>query len=305
MKSNINSKNITFSILMANFNNANFLEEAINSVLSQIYPYWELIIVDDRSTDDSIKIIKPHLKDDKIKLIILKSNQGYGGALKTAADNASNDILAILDSDDALHKEALSVMADAYLSSPEYGFIYSTFWKCDSNLNHPKIVDYIGEIKQNKTNLHEIKVSHFKSFRKDVYKQTTGFDPDQKKAVDKDIIFKLEEVTKLKFVNIPLYYYRWHGEGISQGKNRNKAEFYHYIAKLKAYKRRLNTDIPNLTKRQIKFEYYRITFYKLTHFLKYFYYKFKISELINKILNDFPLIPKSLKIKLEFLKRFN
>ena len=305
MKSNINSKKITFSILMANFNNVNFLEEAINSVLSQTYPYWELIIVDDISTDNSIEIIKPFLKDYRIKLIIHKRNMGYGGALKTAADNASNNILAILDSDDVLHKKALEVMANAFLCSPEYGFIYSTCWKCDSNLNYPKIVKYVGEIKPNKTNLHEIKVSHFKAFRKDVYKQTKGFDPNQKRAVDKDIIFKLEEVTKLKFVNTPLYYYRWHGKGISQGKNRYKAEFYHYLAKLKAYKRRLDTEIPNLTQRQINFEYYRITFFKLTHFLKYFYYKFRVSELINKILNDFPLIPISFKAKLKFLKRLN
>ena len=58
------------------------------------------------------------------------------------------------------------------------------------------------------------------------------------------------------------------------------AEFYHYLAKLKAYKRRLNTDIPNFTKKQILFEYYRIVFYKLTHF---------ISKIYNKFVPTFPL----------------
>jgi len=303
MKSNINSNHITFSVLMANYNNADFLEEAIKSVLSQTYPYWELIIVDDISTDNSIEIIKSYLKDNRIKLIIHETNMGYGGALKTAADNTSNDVLAILDSDDVLHKNALEVMASAFTSNPEFGFIYSMFWQCDSNLNHPKIVKYVGEIQPNKSNLHEIKVSHFKAFRKDAYKQTKGFDPNQKKAVDKDIIFKLEEVTKLKFVNIPLYYYRWHGGGISQEKSRFEAEFYHYLAKLKAYKRRVNTEIPNLTIKQINFEYYRITFFKLTHFLKYFYDKFRISELLDNLLNLFPLIPIGFKKKLKFLEK--
>ncbi|GAH35075.1 unnamed protein product, partial [marine sediment metagenome] len=72
MRKTDQSKNNYFSILMANFNNANYIESAINSVLKQTYTNWELIIVDDCSVDDSIKIIKPFLSDKRIKLIQLK-----------------------------------------------------------------------------------------------------------------------------------------------------------------------------------------------------------------------------------------
>lgn len=305
MINNSNNDNIkiSFSILMANYNHANYIEEAIHSVISQTYPYWKLIIVDDASTDNSIEKIKPYLKDNRIKFIIHKKNLGYGGALKTAADNALNMVLAIFDSDDKLHESALEVMAKAYKNNPEYGFIYSTYWVCDFNLKNPQIAKWIGPIEPNGTNLHKIKVSHFKTFRRDVYRKTKGFDPNQKSAVDKDIIFKLEEVSKLKFIDKPLYYYRSHELGISQGKNQFITGVYYYIAKLKAFKRRLNTNIPNLTKKELYFDYFRITFYRLNHFFIYFYKLFRITTLIEALLNKFSFLPLKIKKKLIIIQK--
>lgn len=67
MKSNKASKSLSFSILMANYNNARYIEESIKGVISQTYSNWELIIVDDFSTDDSISRIQPFLKDKRIR----------------------------------------------------------------------------------------------------------------------------------------------------------------------------------------------------------------------------------------------
>lgn len=305
MQNDKNSNNYSFSLLMANLNNANYIETAINSLLKQTYTNWELIIVDDCSGDESIKVIKPYLRDKKIKLIQLKMNLGYGGSLKIAADNASNQILAILDADDKLHKTALEVILKTYQDSPDCGFVYSTMWRCDAQLKNCSIVDWIGPSIPKKTNIFNIRISHFKTFLKEVYLKTPGFDPNQKKAVDKDIIFKLEEVTELKYVDIPLYYYRWHGGGISQEKSHYKAEFYNYLAKRKAYYRRKNSSIPNFTQKQIKFEYYRIVFYKISHFMIFVYRRFRIPAIIKGILKRFPSIQQRFLKKLQFLKKIN
>ena len=296
---------MSFSILMANFNNARFIKAAIKSVISQTYPYWELVIVDDCSTDNSIVVIHQLPKDDRIKIIRHERNQGYGGSLRTAAANASNDIIGIFDADDKLHEEALKIIADTYQKNPDYGFIYSTMWECDAQLKNCVKNKWIGYDIPKKTNIFKIKISHFKTFRRSAYLKTSGFDPDQKRAVDKDIIFKLEEVTDFKFLDIPLYYYRWHGKGISQSKSSFIPEYYHYLAKLKTYRRRLNTNIPNFTKKQIYFEYYRITFFKLIHFFIGLYRKLKIRDLFIKILNNTSFIPESIKNRLIFLKKFN
>jgi len=271
-------KQLTFSILMANYNNENFIEVAIKSVIAQTYPNWELIIVDDKSTDNSIEVISPFLKDSRIKLIKHKNNLGYGGTLKTAAEHASNQILGILDADDKLHEEALENVALAYEKFPNVGFIYTNMWICDSNLDNCKISKNIGPTVPEKTTIFKCRIHHFKTFTKEAYLKTKGFDPNQKRSVDKDIIYKLEEVTNFKYINKPLYYYRRHEQGISQGKNKYQARLYHYIAKCKAYKRRLNTDIPNLTLFDLYKEYLKLTFVKQIRILKYFLKRFgKIS----------------------------
>jgi glycosyltransferase involved in cell wall biosynthesis len=305
MTNNLEYENLLFSVLMANYNNARYIEEAINSVLTQTYSNWELIIVDDNSTDKSVKIVDKFLSDDRIKLIQHKINKGYGASLKTAIDNSSNEIITILDADDKLHHEALEIISKVYRENPDYGFIYSTMWECNSQLKNCIRNKWIGLVVPKKSNIFNIKISHLKSFRKESYLKTPGFDPKQRRAVDKDIIFKLEEVADFKFVDIPLYYYRWHGKGISQRKSSFIPEFYHYLAKLKAYRRRLNTDIPNFTKKQIYFEYYRITFFKMTHFFIKLYRKLKIRDLVNKFLEKYYKIPESIRTKLKFLKKIN
>ena len=82
---------------MANKNNARYIEVAIKSVISQSYPNWELIIVDDNSSYNSVDIIKPFLSDMRINLIRHYQNNGYGATLKTATANASIEVLGILD----------------------------------------------------------------------------------------------------------------------------------------------------------------------------------------------------------------
>ena len=277
-------KKLCFSILMANYNNEIYIKEAIDSVLAQTYPHWELIIVDDHSDDNSIEVIKPFLKDN-IRLIKYTANIGYGGTLKTAADNANYDILGILDADDKLHEKALETMADAYRNNPNCGFIYSTMYDCDSNLENCLVNKMVGPTIPEKTNIFNIRVSHFKTFRRDLYKKTSGFDPNQKRAVDKDIIFKMEEVTKFKFIDTPLYYYRHHESGISQGKAEREAWIYHYIAKCKAYRRRLNKDIPNVSLQYLYFEYFKITFHRLNRIFKTLIRIFKTSNQVKKLLN--------------------
>jgi len=291
-----------FSILMANYNNSKFIADAISSVISQTYDKWELIIVDDCSTDDSIEKIKLFLNDNRIKLIKNKNNLGYGGTLKIAADNAKNPILGILDADDKLHEKALETMRKVYQDNPEYGFIYSTMWNCDKDLRNCRLNTKIGEIIPEKSFIFNPKISHFKTFLLEAYNKTKGFEINQKRSVDKDIIYKLEEVTKFKFVNEPLYYYRHHETGISQGKNKYQARIFHYIAKCKTFRRRLNSELPNFTLRELYSEYFKLTFYQIFRVAKMLYRKFKISYLIDLILRIFPKTPIKLKKRLEYLR---
>ena len=299
MEDRIFSNKVSFSIIMANYNNAEFIEVAIKSVIAQTYPNWELIIVDDGSTDDSIERITPFLNDKRIRLIRNENNLGVGATKKKGVANSLNDVMGILDSDDKLHESALKTMMEAYQKYPEFGFIYSTCWGCDSELKNCNIVKWIGPIIPEKTCIFSSRISQFRTFRRETYQKTTGYNPRLKAAVDRDIYYKMEEITRFKFINVPLYYIRGHGKGISQGKNKFQARVYHYIAKLNAYKRRLNTNLPNLTKKDLYLEYYKITFNKIVIFTRLFYKFFRISNIVEFLFDKLPWSPKNIKKKLE------
>ena len=280
-----------FSILMANYNNAAYIEESIKSVLNQSCPYWELIIVDDKSSDDSIEVINHFLDNDRIKLVKHKENAGYGATLQTAITASNNGLFCILDSDDVLHKLALETIAKAYDDYPKFGFIYSTMWRCNHALKNCEIDKYIRAIDVKKGNwLINPPISHFKTFKKEIYLKTKGFERFQKKAVDKDIFYKLSEVTDFKFINTPLYYYREHSRGISQGKNKLNAKFYNHMARYNAYQRRLNTNLPNFEYNELKFlYYYNIVFFDLIRFFINIFFKLEIDLFIERLIKRIPL----------------
>lgn len=240
-----------FSILMANHNNAEYVAEAIQSVLKQTFQDWELVIVDDCSTDDSIRVIETYLKDERIRLLKNRVNRGYVGALKRLVYESRAELLGILDSDDAITNDAIELMYDAYQKNPDCGFVYSQFVWCDDKLN-PKSKGFCDSIPPDKSNLHCDCVSAFRTFRKKDYFKTEGFDENFLYAEDKDLIFKMEEVTDLLFVDKVLYKYR--GLPRSQSKDLQKSQIGYisfFLAKYEAYKRRLNTGILNLTSKEM------------------------------------------------------
>jgi len=196
-----------FSIVMANYNNGRYIGQAIESVLSQTFGDWELVIVDDCSTDDSVDVINRFLTDGRIRLIRHDANKGYVTALKTAVAAVAGEVFGILDSDDCLAAHALETMYQHHVNSPDCGLIYSQFMYCDENLK-PKHTGYCREIPPGKTNLDVDTVSHFKTFKLRDYLKTSGYDESMPCAEDKDIVYRMEEVTRLKFVDDCLYLYR-------------------------------------------------------------------------------------------------
>ncbi len=208
-----------FSIVMANYNHAEYIGQAVESVLNQTFKDWELIIVDDSSMDNSLQIISQYQNDERIKLIKHKNNCGYTASLKTAIANARSEYFGILDSDDYLLPQAVETMYEHHTRFPDCGLIYSQFAYCDENLNQ-KRVGFCAQIQPGKSTLDAQVVSHFKTFKIHDYFKTSGYDENILYAEDIDIIHKMEEVTRLKFVDKCLYLYRQLPNSISHSKNK-------------------------------------------------------------------------------------
>jgi glycosyltransferase involved in cell wall biosynthesis len=234
------------SILMANYNKAEYISAAIRSVLVQTFTDWELIIVDDSSSDSSLLLISNFLPDEKIKLIRNKENLGYTQSLKIGINNTSAEILVILDSDDAITPDALAEIDMAYRQYPEAGFVYSQCWYCDEKLKL-KHIGYSAFIPEGKSNLQTNSVVAIRTFKKKYYMQIGGYDADMVFAEDIDLTLRIEEVTRLFFLDKPLYYYRVLKKSqthsfINEHTNRS----FTALAKYRAFKRRLGTMMPNL-----------------------------------------------------------
>ena len=95
------------SIVMASYNYAPIIGEAIESVINQTYKDWELIIVDDGSTDNSVEVIKKYLSDNRIKLYINKKNLGLAKTVRKGIQYSTSDWIAFLESDDKFFPNAL------------------------------------------------------------------------------------------------------------------------------------------------------------------------------------------------------
>ena len=119
------------TVLMPVYNAEKFLAESINSILSQTYSDFELLILDDGSTDNSLKIIKVYAKEDKrIKILVNKTNQGEARCRNILLKNSKTKFIAWMDSDDISLEDRLQTQMDFLKQNPKIdavGVQYSAF----------------------------------------------------------------------------------------------------------------------------------------------------------------------------------
>ncbi len=245
---------LKFTVFICNYNYGRYLSTTIESVLRQTYSDWELILVDDASTDDSLSIMQNFAKEDpRIVVVPLAENKGIGYACKMAVEKSSGVLLGKLDADDALTDNALEVMSHAHAEHPEASLIYSAHFVCDIHLKPSYKSFSTRNIPKGKSMIEPTNmcVSHFAAFKRQAYDRTEGFDPFFKKAVDQDLYLKLEETGEFVFINQPLYFYRNNPAGISRGKNAALTAQYHFFAIEKAYLRRQKTGFMNVSARRL------------------------------------------------------
>lgn len=116
------------SVIIASYNYAKYIEQAINSIINQSYENWELIIVDDGSSDDSVEIIKSYCeKDSRIKLFQHNNgiNRGLTKTLLLGLSHASGEWIAFLESDDFLEPNNFAVKSDIMKKNPSVNLIFN------------------------------------------------------------------------------------------------------------------------------------------------------------------------------------
>ncbi|MCH5237899.1 MAG: glycosyltransferase [Muribaculaceae bacterium] len=100
------------SIIVPIFNCSEYLDECVNSILNQTYQDWELILVDDGSTDNSGEIADKYASDNSQIKVIHASNGGLSYARNIGIDNSQGDYLMFIDADDIIYPHTLSVLTE-------------------------------------------------------------------------------------------------------------------------------------------------------------------------------------------------
>ncbi len=120
------------SIIMPSYNTAHFIKETVESVLAQSYTNWELLIVDDCSTDNTDDIMAQFLGDSRIKYIKNEKNSGAAVSRNRALREAKGKWIAFLDSDDLWEPDKLKNQI-AFMKNNGYHFSYTNYIEIDEN----------------------------------------------------------------------------------------------------------------------------------------------------------------------------
>lgn len=122
------------SIVMPSYNTGQFIEESIKSVIDQTYQDWELLIVDDCSTDHSDEIVEPYLSDQRIKYLKNEKNSGAAVSRNRALREAKGKWIAFLDSDDLWIDDKLKKQV-SFMERHGYHFSYTNYSEIDTDGN--------------------------------------------------------------------------------------------------------------------------------------------------------------------------
>lgn len=135
------------SVIMPCYNMAQFVSGSIESVQFQSYKNWELLIVDDASTDNSVGIVKSYYaQDERIHLFVKNIHSGIADSRNQAIRMAQGHFLAFLDADDIWHPEKIECQLH-FMTEKHVGFSYSTYdWIDENGQTLNKVIKTVGNM---------------------------------------------------------------------------------------------------------------------------------------------------------------
>jgi len=199
------------SIIMPSFNQGQFLEASILSVLAQDYPNLEYILVDGGSKDNSLEIIKKY--EGRLDSWVSEKDKGHADALNKGFSHATGDILAWLNSDDIYFPNAVSEAVSILMSHPDVGMVYG-----DADLIDDAGV-HVGQFGSKQTSYRQmlrgsVHIPQATTFiRTDIWRQVGPLDLSLFFSFDYDLWVKIAKVSKVLYVPKRWAKFRIHGAG--------------------------------------------------------------------------------------------
>ena len=132
LNSNHKATNPTVSVIIPSYNYANFLPEAVESIFNQTFQDFEVIVVDDGSTDNTQEVVQTFADRERFHYIYL-DNQGLAATRNTGLRAAKGEFIAFLDADDIILPNKLDVQVNWLRNNPDYGLVGSGYYYMDEH----------------------------------------------------------------------------------------------------------------------------------------------------------------------------
>ncbi len=241
------------SIIVTCFNRSRYLAKTIESILNQTYQHFELLIWDDGSTDDSLKIAQHYQNQDHRIRVVEHIHQGAAKSLASAIASSTGEYIGIVDSDDLLHPFALAATVKFLARRSDVGMVYT------DRLIIDEADKLLGRDRRSDTHYSEANLLlnfmtfHFRLMRRSIYEESGGIDISLTAAIDYDLCLKISEITLIEYINRPLYFYRQHPDSISQKKEFEQIECTQKVIANALWRRKLAPSIELKSRLKPKF----------------------------------------------------
>lgn len=202
------------------YNAENYLADAIKSVLAQSYPYWELILINDGSKDNSLKIAQDFAaKDNRIRVISDGSNKKLPARLNQIIREAKYDYIARMDADDLIHTERLEKQIKFLIQNPQFDLVSTSLLSIKNNndvigarVYLPKTVTKQDALIGNSGILHASILAKKKWYKRNLYNEKNALAEDYELWLNAAI----KDDLKVGFLPEYLYYYREEGNATKE-----------------------------------------------------------------------------------------
>jgi hypothetical protein len=223
------------SFLTTVYGTEDYLPAAIESVLAQTSPDWEMVVVDNSMSPSVVEIVSRYADDGPIRLI-RQENRGYRGGVTAAAEAASGRYLSVLDSDDKIMPSFVSVMADVIAAEPGIGAVGCDAVQFDDAGQAHLPSGYLASLgvrwqpryASQRLTLSDALAGIIPYYtgivRRDAWQQAGGYaahDPD----VDESVVIwlRLVQVCDVRLINAPLGWYRIRDNSLSRDPAKKEA----------------------------------------------------------------------------------
>jgi glycosyltransferase involved in cell wall biosynthesis len=229
---------VKVSVIIPVYNGEKYIREAIDSVLNQSYKDFEVIVIDDGSKDNTLRIIKRYNRKIRWKS---QENKGQASAINEGIKMAKGEYIAYLDADDVCLSERLKIEAKYLDEHPNVGLVYSDFYQINSTGEIQRVIrahPHNSFLLLQKNYIGRSTVMHRKECLDKVglFAETISGDDDW------DMWIRISEQFGVGHIEKPLVKYRVHGENISLVRPKRLAYRRYITVRIleKTYKRRKN-----------------------------------------------------------------